>query len=206
MIDGGYCTHAWAMLVGCQNVYTISEDAEGSGQYHCQGTFNPNTQQWDEIDNSPHSIQGLWPMAWPDVGGGGDMNTRVSSDELFERMCKWDDENYIMGAGTIAGSDHHTSDGIVDGHAYTVMTCIDNAGGTEFDMVLVRNPWGQGEFHAGDWQEGGPNWQKYPQVYEACGRPVEADDGMFWLEKKDFFCHFKTVYLCAKNMTEFKHN
>ena len=38
----------------------------------------------------------------------------------FERMCAWDDQNYVLAAGTKPGSDSNTTDGIVDGHAYTV--------------------------------------------------------------------------------------
>ena len=34
-------------------------------------------------------------------------------------MVLWDQKNYIMGAGTQSGSDQESTDGIVDGHAYT---------------------------------------------------------------------------------------
>ena len=44
-----------------------------------------------------------------------------AQEELFERMCAWDDTNFIMGAGTKAGSDKNKTDGIVDGHAYSVI-------------------------------------------------------------------------------------
>ena len=109
------------------------------------------------------------------------------------------------GAGTKSGSDTHDTDGIVDGHAYTVIDCVDNAGGTEFDLIKVRNPWGQGEFKSGKWDDDGPGWSQYPQVKEAL-KPVAADDGIFWVEKEEFFKYFKTIYLCAKNMTKFIEN
>ena len=32
----------------------------------------------------------------------------------------------------------------MDGHAYTVITCLNDVGGTEHDLVKVRNPWGKG--------------------------------------------------------------
>jgi len=38
-IDGGKCTHAWAMLTGCRHQYTMTRgDAEGSG-YNCFGNY-----------------------------------------------------------------------------------------------------------------------------------------------------------------------
>ena len=87
-----------------------------------------------------------------EVGGGGSADYRCSMDEMFERMCAWDDANYIMGAGTRDGTDTNTTGGIVDGHAYSVLTCIDNAGGSDFDMVKVRmhtNPTTYGRFCEG---------------------------------------------------------
>jgi len=203
-IDGGQCTHAWRMLTGCKEQYTFMPDA--SGLYGSFGAWNPNEGRYEQLANSPHEgFRGLWPMSWPEVGGGGDMMMKITTDQLFERMCAWDDENFIMGAGTKAGSDTQATDGIVDGHAYTIIDCVDNAGGTEFDLIKVRNPWGQGEFKSGMWDDDGPGWAQYPQVKEAL-KPVAADDGIFWVDKEEFFKYFKTIYLCAKNMTKFIEN
>ncbi|CAK0873394.1 unnamed protein product [Prorocentrum cordatum] len=149
------------------------------------GPLNPNTHEWEELANSPHDgFRGLWPHPWPEVGGGGGLMHKIDSDEMFERMCAFDDENYIMGAGTKAGSDTQDTDGIVDGRAYTIMDCVNNAGGTEFDLIKVRNPWGQGEFKSGMWDDDGPGWTQYPQVKEAL-KPVAADERVFsWLTKR----------------------
>merc|ERR1719198_1732670 len=142
-------------------------------------------------------------MEWPEVGGGGKIGTNVSMADLFARMCEWDDNNFIMCAGTRSGSDTEMHKGIVDGHAYSVLSCVDDAGGAGFDMVKVRNPWGSQEFEGGIWRDGGEGWQQYPKVYEACGRPVKKDDGIFWLQKETFFQYFATVYLCAHDMVHF---
>ena len=32
-------------------------------------------------------------------------------------------------------------------------------------------------------------------------KPVVADDGIFWLEKDEFFKYFGTIHVCAKNMS-----
>merc|ERR1719199_353123 len=101
---------------------------------------------------------------------------------MFERMAAWHDQNYLMGCGSKAGHDSQDTDG------------IDNAGGVrkdglEFDMIKVRNPWGKGEFKSGKFDDDGPGWQLYPEVKAAC-KPVQADDGVFWLEKEEFFKYF----------------
>lgn len=199
-IDGGQCTHAWRLLTGCKYQYTFQHDGEG---FLCLGKFNPNNEEWDPLENSvKKGTQGLWPMAWPEVGGGGDLSYKCGQNEMFERMCAWDDQNYVMAAGTKAGSDSNTTDGIVDGHAYTVITCLNDVAGTEHDLVKVRNPWGKGEFTSGRWCDDGPGWTEFPEVAAVC-KPTKANDGVFWLSKAEFFKYFKTIYLCAQDMNAF---
>ena len=49
----------------------------------------------------------------------------------------------------------------------------------------------------------GPGWTKYPQVKEALGEhgPDGVDNGIFWLSKEEFFEYFKTIYVCAHDMS-----
>jgi len=194
-IDGGEPTHAWRLLMGAKKQYTFQRCEDG---WACCGVFNPNTQELEQLANSPHDgFQGKWENEWPEVGGGGEIGTKVDDNSMFERMCAWDDEDFIMCAGTRGGSDSESYQGIVGAHAYTVVECIDNAGGTDFDMVKVRNPWHTGEFQSGMWDDDGPGWEEYPQVKEACN-PMHTNDGIFWMSKEEFFTYFSTVYLCAR--------
>ena len=67
------------------------------------------------MSNNPKENRGVWGMDWPEeagskYGGGGGRGSK-SEDELFLKMVDWDDNNYIMGAGTRAGSDANTTDG-----------------------------------------------------------------------------------------------
>ena len=58
-IDGGQSTHAWSILTGCRDQYTIQSD--GAGGYSCLGAFNPNENCFEVQANSPHDgFQGLW--------------------------------------------------------------------------------------------------------------------------------------------------
>merc|ERR1712034_103325 len=93
--------------------------------------------------------------------------------------------------------------GIVDGHAYTVLACIDNAGDSGLDLVKVRNPWKRGEITSGMWADDGPGWDEHPEVKDFC-QPVKADDGIFWMNRDEFYTYFPTVYLCAHDMTVFR--
>ena len=91
----------------CKAQYTITKD-RSSGKYACYGKFNPNERKWEEHANSPHDgATTIWQMDWPAVGGGG--SGELSEEELFVRMCAWDDSNYILGAGTRAGSDRDSN-------------------------------------------------------------------------------------------------
>jgi len=201
-IDGGQCTHAWALLTGCKEQYTMQKTDKGA--YKCLGKYNPNEDRWEEHANSPHEgFSGLWPMAWPEAGGGGARDLELSMEDLFARMCVWDDKNYIMGAGTKSGSDSEKTDGIVDGRAYSVLQCEDDVAGTGVDLIQMRNPWGKGgELENSEWTDDGAGWQRYPAV-KAILNPVLADDGIFWVSKDEFFKYFQTLYLSASDMTAF---
>jgi len=138
-------------------------------------------------------------MAWPEAGGGGHFSMRLSRKQLFERMCAWDDNHYLLAAGTNTGSDTQKTDGIVDGHAYTILECIDNAGGTQFDMVKLRNPWGRGgEFEKGIWEDDGPGWQLYPSVKEACMPDVANKGCSGWTRMNSLITSQRSI--CARKI------
>jgi len=199
-IDGGTCPHAWRLLLGCREVYTFKKTRDN--RWCCYGTYDSVGKKWAQLANSPHKgFQGLWPMAWPEVGGGGDADLKVDNDEFFERMCHWDDADFILAAGSAPGSDKDTVKGIVQGHAYTILQCANDVAGTDKDLIQVRNPWGHGEYTAGKWIDDGSGWNEYPQIKSAL-KPTVEDNGVFWMQDCEFFRHFETVYLCAKDMSK----
>jgi len=201
-IVGGQCTHAWSLLTGCKEQYTIRRNP-ATGKWQCFAKFNPKTKQWANHTNSPHDCPNTtWRVGWPKVGGGGSRDVELDDEEMFLRLFAWDQVNYIVGAGTSGTSDKHSTGGIVDNHAYSVIESVDNVAGTDIDLIKVRNPWGKGEIEDGEFDDDGPGWHKYPQIKKALN-PVVADDGIFWVTKKEFFEFFETLYLSASNMTEF---
>jgi len=144
----------------------------------------------------------MWRVAWPKVGGGGGMDLELTENELFTRLVAWDKQNYIVGAGTKGTSDKHSTGGLVDNHAYSVIESHANVAGKGIDLLKVRNPWGSGEIEDGEFDDDGPGWDKYPQIKKLLN-PVVADDGIFWVTKKEFFHFYQTIYVSASDMTEF---
>ena len=167
-ISGGQCTHAWALLTGCREQYTIrmtttsknSKKKSSSGKYGCFAKYNTTDKCWAKHCNSPHDgDKRMWRVPWPKVGGGGDATLELTQEELFMRMCAWDDTNYIIGAGIRKSG----AAGLVDDHAYSVIECLNDVAGTPIDLIKVRNPWGKGEIEDGEFDDDGPG--TYPVGY-----------------------------------------
>mmetsp|Transcript_43540 Transcript_43540/g.105553 ORF Transcript_43540/g.105553 Transcript_43540/m.105553 type:complete len:694 (-) Transcript_43540:44-2125(-) len=201
-VTGGQCTHAWALLTGCKEQYTISKNPR-TGKFICCAKYNPNAKKWAKHANCPHdSDPSMWQVDWPKVGGGGSRNLELTEEQLFLKMVAWDETNYIVGAGTSGTSDKNSTDGLVDNHAYSVIESRSNVCGTGIDLLKVRNPWGRGEIEDGEFDDDGPGWDKYPQIKKELN-PIVADDGIFWVTRQEFFQYYQTVYLSASDMTEF---
>jgi len=201
---GGNCTNAWPMLTGSRNQYVIQKNPR-TKLYGCSARFDSRTEEWTPHTNSPHdSDQSLWSVPWPRVGGGGDADTELTQEELFDRIVAWDETNYLIGAGTDGSSDQESTDGIVDNHAYSVIDSKHDVGGTGIDLLLVRNPWGHGGgLTNGLFMVDGPGWKQYPSVkYELA--PIPKDTGLFWLTRDEFFRYFPTIYLCKFNTTRLR--
>jgi Calpain family cysteine protease len=206
-ITGGQCTHAWSIMTGCREQYTIMKNPK-TGRYSCHARYNPHKRQWMPVENDVHkcdNVTGVWPLPFPKVGESnsqGDKNYEMDEDELFDKLYACDKMNYIVGAGSKGGG---TDEGMVDNHAYTVIRSVKNACGTGIDLLQVRNPWGKGEIENGEFDDNGPGWEKYPQI-KALLNPAFADDGIFYVTKKEFFDFFKTIYISASDMTRFKED
>eukprot|EP00536_Pseudo-nitzschia_multiseries_P008375 jgi/Psemu1/197886/e_gw1.211.37.1 len=203
-IDGGNCTHAWALLTGVKEQYIIQKK-EGTNKFACLARYDMKAKEWVKHGNSPQDgHQGMWHVPWPSVGrksGGG--KKLLSEKLLFRRICQWDKANYLIGASSKGTSDTHSTDGIVDNHAYSVVDCRTDVAGTGIDMIQVRNPWGYGEATKGKFRHKGPGWKKYPQIQKELKPIFGGDDGLFWMTRPEFFKYYDSVYVGASNMKHF---
>ena len=100
-----------------------------------------------------------------------------------------------------AGSEHNLSErelqGVVGGHAYSILHAVDvGADAERVRLLLLRNPWGKSEWK-GDWSDSSSCWRKRPDVATAVGnKRSHDDDGRFWIQLPDFRQRFRTVDLC----------
>lgn len=61
----------------------------------------------------------------------------MTDDQVFEKIAENDDLNNVMTAAC-----HNAINGLVPGHAYTVIGANRNTG-----RIKVRNPWSEEEYH-----------------------------------------------------------
>jgi hypothetical protein len=88
------------------------------------------------------------------------------SGELWQKLIYWNDNNYLMGAGSPAGSDSDVSNmGIVQGHAYSILDVCEVEG---TKLLQVRNPWGEETEWKGAWSDKSKEWNERRRriVYE----------------------------------------
>lgn len=175
-LSGGVSQFAFGAMTGCTDLYYCSLDDD----------------VWNVYKSVPKTDQ---------VHGGNDMSSdsTPSSEEFLQNLADWDNQNFLMCAGSHAGSDSDTSDlGVVQGHAYTILQVKLNVAGSGFNLMQLRNPWGQSEW-SGDWSDHSGLWDDNPEVATECGHE-EADDGLFWMAYEDFCSQYSAVFLCKKNM------
>uniref|UniRef100_A0A7S4V2U2 Calpain catalytic domain-containing protein n=1 Tax=Alexandrium monilatum TaxID=311494 RepID=A0A7S4V2U2_9DINO len=180
---------ALGMLTGTQSSDLHEYVLNGGSWQSIQPTFtscNPHNSAANKYNYCP----------WPD-GSSGDQGKHWSY--MIKMMANYDSKDYLMCATTHAGSDKDISSfGIVQGHAYTVISVELNVAGSGRDMLELRNPWGTGEW-TGDWSDQSDMWQKHPSIKKALDFEF-ADDGIFWIEAKDFFQNYSSVEVCCKSM------
>mmetsp|Transcript_25319 Transcript_25319/g.59013 ORF Transcript_25319/g.59013 Transcript_25319/m.59013 type:complete len:498 (-) Transcript_25319:228-1721(-) len=186
-ISGGVSTTAFAALcgVGGDKLAYISKEDMGWVLYQ------PVLDSW-----RPYGDRNFQSGMWPDGMPG---NQPKSDKEFHSLLCEWDANNFIMCANSPAGSDtEFSTQGIVQGHAYTLIDAKQTVGQLDVDLVQVRNPWGKKEW-TGDWSDSSPLWDEYPDVRDAL-KPEASEDGAFWISMEDFADNYGSVAVVFKDM------
>lgn len=89
-----------------------------------------------------------------------------NSGELWQKLLYWNENSYLMGAGSPAGSDSDVSSmGVVQGHAYSILDVCEVEG---FKLLQLRNPWGDETEWKGAWGDKSKEWNERRRriVYE----------------------------------------
>lgn len=128
-------------------------------------------------------------------------------DNLKERVISND---YLVGAGSqqqqFQANDvteqKKALNGIVTGHAYTVMTVYEDEE-SSLRLIELRNPWGR-VMYRGDWsRQGCKKWnsEEGRKARSVIGS-LHAQEGRFWMAWEDFVACFDSVDICHMNFTE----
>jgi hypothetical protein len=107
----------------------------------------------------------------------------LSELDTFDLLTAANNAKYPMGAGTTGGSDTGRNDcGIATGHAYSILeTFVLNNGGTNINMLLMRNPWGV-TYYSESWSANDTtNWTdaNKAQVPFGIDPTTSQNDGIF---------------------------
>eukprot|EP00961_Rhodomonas_salina_P004492 61234-Rhodomonas_salina.1 len=95
----------------------VNNQSEASGGPPRYAKLQPDWNSYEENNcQCPKGRAGMPLAPFPN----GQME--IGPDELFDLLCEWDAANFVVCAGTGAGSDKNNTDGIVDGHAYSVIS------------------------------------------------------------------------------------
>ena len=116
-----------------------------------------------------------------------------------------EDNDVFVGAGSEHNLSERELEGVVGGHAYSILHVVDvGADADRVRLLLLRNPWGKSEWK-GDWSDSSSCWRKRPDVAAAVGnKRSHDDDGRFWIQLPDFRQRFRTVDLCRVKSGQLK--
>lgn len=124
-----------------------------------------------------------------DLTGG--VTSELMVTDILDRDRFWRDEllqvnKELLFAGSINGVEAPVVNGIVTGHAYSVLQAIEANGQR---LVQLRNPWGQTEWD-GAWSDGSPEWTA---EWMTLLSHQFGDDGSFWMTYADFLKTFSMI-------------
>nr|XP_019590830.1 PREDICTED: calpain-14 isoform X1 [Rhinolophus sinicus] len=132
-----------------------------------------------------------------DFTGGVTVTIKLAEapGNLWEILTRATFSRTLIGCQTHLGNERVLENGLVDGHAYTLIgirkvTCKH---GPEY-LVKLRNPWGKVEWK-GDWSDSSRTWELLSPK-EKIVLLRKDDDGEFWMTLNDFKVHFKLLVIC----------
>jgi hypothetical protein len=118
-----------------------------------------------------------------------------------------EDPHAFVGAGTRNNESEEHMNGIVGGHAYSILHAVEVPAGDEggeLHLVQLRNPWGHGEWK-GPWSDGSREWSRRKDAARAVGdKNKDEDDGSFWMAHEDFTTRYATVDFCRLSTAQRK--
>jgi calpain-15 len=152
------------------------------------------------------------PRDFKNIQGEKAKDAPVPTLQFFEMLKGFDHSNYLMITLIESDGEKKRSDGLVAGHAYSLIS-VEEAGGHHF--VKLRNPWGNDVEWNGKWADTDrQSWLANPaiclqlqgkefqeQLMDKDG-PQGMGDGIFWMEFEEYQQNYTQVTVCPKDMGE----
>eukprot|EP00928_Gymnodinium_smaydae_P027844 TRINITY_DN213_c0_g2_i1.p1 TRINITY_DN213_c0_g2~~TRINITY_DN213_c0_g2_i1.p1 ORF type:complete len:489 (+),score=117.27 TRINITY_DN213_c0_g2_i1:62-1528(+) len=125
------------------------------------------------------------------------------SDQAFEELKMSDDQGWLAAAwtskdppvqaGVGASGEAIAADGIVKGHAYSLVSADRyQADGRIWRIVQIRNPWGSNPNAEwkGELSDAWPQWSQFPELRRKLGIDCAEMDGLFFMPWERFIERF----------------
>ena len=150
---------------------------------------------WAKLHGNYERIEaGFAENVMRDLTGAPTEVIETEEEDIFERVLKADENNWIMAAsaGTTGASvDALEKLGLIGFHAYGLLKAveIEDRFGDKVQLFQLRNPWGDFEWK-GDWADDSEDWT--PESKKKVGWTNE-DDGTFFMCLEDIKKYFSRV-------------
>lgn len=124
-------------------------------------------------------------------------------------MAAWTVKDPANAVGRGASGEVIASDGIVKGHAYSLISAkeVTRDDGVRVRSVQLRNPWGANpaaEYKGGELADGWTEWPKYPKMKQELMHGQDKLDGMFWMTFEAFMDRYSDCGIVPKEMETFR--
>lgn len=126
----------------------------------------------------------------------------LASGRLWSQLLHFNQEGFLLGAGSPSGSDAHiSSSGIVQGHAYSILQIREVDG---HKLVQIRNPWANEVEWNGPWSDSSQEWTE--RIKHKLKHVPQSKNGVFWMSWQDFQIHFRSIFVCRVYPPEMRYS
>jgi hypothetical protein len=209
-IQGAYCMVAFMLLIDngglpCK-VFSQSMGPDCKPSACNENLFTAVDCSLKDAKN--RNSVGLLPKGQMDAAG------------VWTALMEADASNHIMAAWTVkdppggaagvgASGEQIASDGIVKGHAYSLISAkaVTRDDGVAVKAIQLRNPWGANpaaEYKGGELADNWKDWGKYPKMKAELLQGGDKLDGMFWMTFEDFCRRYSDCGIVPKEMETFR--
>lgn len=130
------------------------------------------------------------------------LKTYEEKDTFWNKLLKYNQKNYLLGATSHGNSDKETNNGIVGNHAYSVIEIIEI---NSLRLLKLRNPWGKGEWSGDFSDDDQENWT--PQLKEMVNfEESDGDDGIFFMLYDSYLKEFVGSTFCKIPNGSYSHS